>query len=45
MQRWWYQEPMAQGLSLEVIYRAGSQWHPVAPGSQTQAVMAVVYGR
>ena len=42
MQMWWYQEPMAQGLSLEVTYRTDTQWHPVAPGSQSQAVMEVV---
>ena len=42
VQMWWYQEPMAQGLSLEVTYRTDTQWHPVAPGSQTQTVMAVV---
>ena len=39
---WWYQEPMAQGLSLEVTYRTDTQWQPVVAGSQTQVVMAAV---
>ena len=45
VQMWWYQEPMAQGLSLEVTYRTDTQWHPVAPGSQTLVVLVVVCGR
>ena len=45
VQMWWYQEPMAQGLSLDVTYRTDTQWHPVVPGSLTQTVMAVVCGR
>ena len=45
VQMWWFQEPMAQGLSLDVTFRTDTQWHPVAPGSQSQAVMAAVCRR
>ena len=45
VQMWWFQQAMAQGLSLDVTFRTDTQWHPVVPGSQTHTVMAVVCGR
>lgn len=45
VQMWWFQQAMAQGLSLEVTFRTDTRWQPVAPGSPSQAVMSVVCGR
>ena len=42
VQMWWFQQPMALGLSLDVTFRTDTRWHPVAPDSPSQAVMALV---
>lgn len=38
----WFQEPMGQGLSLDVTYRTAPDWRPVAPGTLADTVMKAV---
>ena len=45
VQMWWFQQAMAQGLSLDVTFRTDTRWQPVALGSPSQAVMARVCGQ
>ncbi len=44
VQMWWFQDAMAQGLSLEITFRTDTGWQPIAPGSPSQALMGRVCG-